>query len=130
MEKTVQEVGDGMKTLKLDRDTNDLIINSNNKLAMVEDEEEVEQSIKVLLGTNKGEWFLNLFHGLAYEYIFVKSPDFDRIRAEILLALDQEPRIVSVEAVEFDFEREHRKLNIRLVLLIESGEVITIEEVI
>lgn len=117
-----------MFTLKIDPATNDLVFDGQNNLVMVEGEDEIVQSIRLLLGTNTGEWFLNPQHGLVYEHLQVKVPDMERIRAEVMLALDQEPRISEVEDLQIDFDRQSRMLTICFRTTTQNGDVIEGEE--
>ena len=121
-----------MITFYIGRNSKDLEFNSSNNFKMVEETEEILQRIRLLLETRAGEFFLDIDHGLNYEPIFVKIPDLDRIRAEVLIALSQEPEIATVDELEIDFEREIRNLKIRFTLTWTNGETTenTLEEVV
>jgi hypothetical protein len=119
-----------MKTFKIDPETNDVVFDAQNKIVMVEGKEEEVQSVRLLLGTNASEWFLNKLHGLVYQYLQVKNPDPERIRSEILLALDQEPRIAEVDNLEVKFNGLNRELTISFKIKMVSGNTIEGEEVL
>lgn len=114
-----------MKTLFIDPETRDLAFDLDNSLVMVEDQEEEKQSLRQLVGTNLGEWFLNESgHGLRYNQIQVKNPDADVIAHEVRQSLAQEPRAKEVLAVDVAFDRQKRHLEISYRVRMESGNVI------
>ena len=52
-----------MKDFAIDGNTNDIII-FNNDIEMVNGDELLRQEAEKLIGTNKGEWFLNKIKAL------------------------------------------------------------------
>lgn len=114
-----------MKSLKIEG--GDLVI-ENGELVMIEGEEEEAQCVERVLSTGQGEWFLNLLHGLDYTQIFAKPFDEDRARLAIIGAAHQEPRVESVEEIEFRFNRPDRHLDIYVRIKMFNGN--EIEEVI
>jgi len=119
-----------VKSLYLNPETGDIEFDAQNNIRMVEDREEESQSIKLLLSTNTGEWFLNTLHGLAYEYLQVKNPSEARVRAELLKALEQEERVAEVQDIQINFDRSDRCLTILFKVRMQSGEVIADEVVV
>ncbi len=118
-----------MKTLLLN-EQGDLQLDGQNSLRMVEEADEKLQSVRLLLGTNTGEWFLNLLHGLAYETLLgQKQPSEELIRAAFLEAFEQEERIEEVLELSFEFDRAQRHLTVSFKVRMD-GEVIEGEEVI
>ena len=83
-----------------------------NELAMVADQEEMNQSTELGLKMNKGEWFLDLDEGVDYQLIFDKMVSEDRKREEIYNRLISDSRIRSVEEIHFDFNKSTRILKI------------------
>lgn len=114
-----------MKSLKIEG--GDLVIEKGD-FVMIEGEEEEAQCIERVLTTNQGEWFLNLLHGLDYTHIFTKPFDEDRARLSIIEAIHQDPRVESVEEVEFQFDRAKRHMTVYVQVKMRGGN--TIEEVI
>ena len=84
-----------MKTFKIVN--GDLVFDGQGNLVMVEGEDEIAQSIERVLTTNKGEWFLNLEHGLDYQEIQGKGRDVEGIKLAITEAILQEGRVSEVE---------------------------------
>lgn len=114
-----------MESLKLEK--GDLII-ENGDLATIEGVDEVSQCIERVLTTNKDEWFLDVHHGLDYAVIFAKPFDEEQARLAIVEAVYQEPRVRSVENIEFRFDRRDRYLEIFVEVVLQNGE--TVQEVI
>lgn len=105
----------------------DLVI-ENGDFVLIDGGEEEAQCIERVLTTNRGEWFLNLLHGLDYTHIFTKPLDEDRARLSIVEAIHQEPRVESVEEIEFQFDRAKRHMTVYVQVKMRGGN--TIEEVI
>lgn len=117
-----------MKTLYLN-DTGDLELDGQNSLRMVEGTDEKVQSIKLLLRTNAGEWFLNTTHGLAYCELLGQKPSDELVRSVFMDAFKQEPRIEEVINFESEYDRQQRHLNVRFRVRMD-GEVIDGQEVL
>ena len=111
-----------MKTLRVD-DDGDLQLDGQHSLRMVGGVDEKAQSVRILLGTNLDEWFLNKAHGLDYSIIQVKNPNMEDIRAALQEALQQEPRLEEIENIELDFDERERKLKVNLRLRMD-GEIL------
>lgn len=116
-----------MKTLYL-TDAGDLQFDGQNNLRMVEGIEEQQQSLRLLLATNRGEWFLNPTHGLEYAEITGKDVTELRARAALLEAFRQEPRIERLLSFQFAFDRHARQAVIDFSVLMD-GQVVTGREV-
>ena len=113
-----------MKTFYID-DTGDLHLDGQNNIKMVDGVEEKAQSVRLLIATNMGEWFLNTEHGLDYwAFLGEKWPDSEEeTRAAFMEAFEQEPRIEEVLSLGFEFLREERKLKVKFRLRMEGEEV-------
>lgn len=112
-----------MKTFYINPLTNDLAFDAQNKLQMVDGLQEEEQAIRILLSTNKGEWFLNLLHGLGYKYLQVKHLNEIEAKAEIITTLNQEPRVKDILDVQLEHNRSKRTLTLLVKIKTESGQV-------
>lgn len=110
-----------MRTLAMNDDD---IYFSKGELAMVEGIDEVDQTVKVLMKINKGEWFINTEEGLDYELLYDKMVSDDRKRAEIYNRLMSEGRISSVESIEFTRNRRTRTLQIDFRAVTTEGETV------
>ncbi len=116
-----------MKTFKLVN--GDLIFDAQNNLVMIDGEDEIAQSIERVLTTNKGEWFLNLEHGLDYKAITGKGKDIDGIKLAITEAILQEERVSEVEKMDL-FLDKNRHLKINVIARLQEGDTLEISEVI
>ncbi len=104
-----------MKTFEVDQHTQDLSFDGQNNLRMVEGREEALQSIRMLLSTNQGEWFLDLLHGLdMYEILGQKPNEETKLlaRAAVMEALEQESRIQEILDLDISFDTQDRSAKI------------------
>jgi phage baseplate assembly protein W len=115
-----------MKTLLLNQE-GDFVLEQGSFL-WVEGDEELAQSVRVILQTRLGEWFLNLGLGLDRNTILGKNFNEVEAKSSIIEALAEEPRISGVE--EITFTKTGRELSVSLKLLKENGEVLLLTEVI
>ena len=117
-----------MKTLKID-EQGDLEFDNTKNLAMVDGTEEVRQRNKLRIGTNQGEWFLNLRFGIPWLKMLRDQEPPSRFRAEIARVLNDDPAIDSIEEINVEFSRENRNLRIEFIAIVD-GEKIREEVVI
>ncbi|MBW7452433.1 DUF2634 domain-containing protein [Paenibacillus sepulcri] len=111
-----------MKSLKLvDGD----LVFEDGQLLMVEGPEELAQSVQLILGTNKGEWFLNLELGINFDVFNAKQPDMEVMRDEIRAGLHQNPRIATVEEINIISDRTSRMQQVSFVATSVDGETVT-----
>ena len=113
-----------MRTLKIDTATNDLALDAQNNFNEIAGEEEENQSIRLLLSTNTGEWFLNVLHGLNYEHFHEKQFDEERARIALIEALSQDPRVQEVVEVSFNFDQPNRNLVVHFKAKMTSGNIV------
>ena len=116
-----------MKTFKLVN--GDLIFDAQNNLVMIDGEDEIAQSIERVLTTNKGEWFLNLEHGLDYQEIQGKGRDIEGIKLAITEAILQEERVSEVKRIDLSLDKD-RHLKINVTARLQEGDNLQISEVI
>lgn len=116
-----------MRSLRLQ--DGDLVF-SAGALQMVEGPEEIAQSCRIILGTNRGEWFLNPELGIPFEAFTGKAPVQERMIEELRAGLAQEPRIRSVEDIVITADTSARTLLVTFSATAEDGEIITEEVVI
>lgn len=108
----------------------DLELDGQNNIRMIDGKDEKVQAVRLLLQTNKGEWFLNTEHGLGYyEILGQKNPSEELIRSLFQETFNQEPRIEEVLEFSFEIARKQRKLTVCFKLRMD-GEEIEGEEVI
>lgn len=110
-----------MKNFMLD-ENGDIVIN-NNDIAIIEGDRLLLQTIKTILLTNKGEWFLNLNEGINRKNIIKKNPEKDLVRNEVLSGLIQVDS--SLYLIDFDYEIDKRKMQIKFTAKKADGTVIS-----
>lgn len=117
-----------MKDIALDMTTGDLDWNGGS-MAMALRGEWLRQKVKLVLGLNQGEWFLNITEGIPYiNEIFEKTTGFSTVLSIFRDALSAIPGVTDIENMTFD--GTGRQLSIRAVLrynglIIETTTVIT-----
>lgn len=117
-----------MKTLQIEN--GDLVLDGQMNLQMVEGTDEEIQSIKLILHVNKGEWFLNVDHGLDYSAIQGKGKDKEDIKLALTEAITQDDRVDRVEYESVEINRQERKLNVVFKVFMKSGNVVEESEVL
>ena len=98
-----------MKSFLLD-DKGDVVV-KNGKIQFVSGNDLKRQTCETVIGTNNGEWFLDVDEGINFKAILGKNPNKDEVQSEIqkgLLQVDS-----SLFITEFDYEVEHRQSNIK-----------------
>lgn len=93
-------------------DTGDVVI-SNNEIQMVSGDELIRQTLKSVLSTNKGEWFLNEGEGIQFKNIFVKNPLEEEIKSEIFDGLLQIDDTFVLEFFEMNLDAVERLLTVK-----------------
>lgn len=107
---------------KLD-EKGDVLI-ENNQIQMVSGDEFIKQTVQSVIGTNKGEWFLNEDEGITFENILGKFVDEDIIKTEIEEGLLQIDESFSITQFSCKFNSEKRKLEVSFSAVNDDGTVI------
>jgi phage baseplate assembly protein W len=118
-----------MKSLLLNQD-GDLELDQFESVKVVEGSEEIKQQIKILLGTNRGEFFLDLNFGIPWLEWFRGEISEEEIRQEIVNQINDIEGVKEVEEINFDLVKESRKSIINFKVRLESEEEITQKEVV
>ena len=122
-----------MKTFKLNK-AGDIEFAEDNNIRIVEDAEELIQSLRILLSTNQGEWFLKPSFGLAYSQILGRKfwNNKTEIRDVIIQTFRQEPRIEEIKSLEVEYDRDTRNLEINFSVEACNGQIVedTIEMIL
>lgn len=111
-----------MQSLKLVN--GDIVFDENGELIMIEGPEEIAQCAECVLGTNEGEWFLNLNLGIKFKKFLGKNLSEEEMREEIRKGLFQEERIKTVEEIRFSADFKNRTMDIYFVATTINGDVI------
>lgn len=114
-----------MKTLLLNQEGDLTLIQGS--FLWVEGDEELAQSVRIILGTAKEEWFLDEAFGLNRDPLFAKRFNEIEARDSIIEALTAELRIAAVEDITFRIEG--RVLFVDLKLRKQDGETLRVSEV-
>lgn len=116
-----------MKGFKLD-DNGDIVI-KNNQISMIDGNELLQQTVKSVLGTNKGEWFLNENEGIFFKNIFGKTIDEDVIRNEILQGLLQVDSSFFISKFNIALDAATRNLKIEFAATNDNGDEVKGSEI-
>jgi len=116
-----------MKTMYIDPETRDLVLDKTRSIKMVENKEEAAQHVRLLLSTRLNEWFLNTQYGLDHGTILGrKFPQSDSdIRAAIYEAVHLDERNIQIHSMNLDYNEKTRVLTINLILSVEDEMVET-----
>jgi len=107
----------------------DLVVDENGDIVMVEDDEELAQSVRMVLQTRKGEFFLEPDHGLVFDNLLGKEADLAKAHEDIVEAVLQEERIASVEDVIFTDNPQDRTRSVSLEMRKTDGGTLSLEGV-
>lgn len=113
-----------MRSFYINPATNDLDFDGSNNIKMVDGDDELIQSIKLIISTNVGEWFLNPEHGFDRSILQSKKVDESQATDALYAAVLQDERVATVDNIEFDFDRVNRKLDIKFTFTKKDGETV------
>lgn len=82
----------------------------------------IRQTVENVIGTNKGEWFLNADEGINFKNILTKNPNNDVIRNEIINGLRQIDK--SFILVDYKSDFVNRMLHIKFKAKNNNNETI------
>lgn len=105
------------------------IVIDNGDIVMVEDDEELAQSIQSILQTRKGEFFLEPDHGLSFDNLLGKQANQHEARDDIIEAVSQEPRVAAVTDVVISDDRKIRKRSVIVTIQKEDGTQVEVGDV-
>lgn len=113
-----------MKGFMLDS-SGDIVI-KNGDIQLIHDRELTAQTVKCVLQTNTGEWFLDKDEGIDVRSITVKNPNEDLIMDNIKLGLIQVDETFEISEFEFHVGKD-RKATINFTAGTDDGEEVEIE---
>lgn len=108
-----------MNGFKLD-DKGDVVI-TDGLISMTSDTDFLCQTIRQVLRTNLGEWWLNEDEGIDFGCILTKNPNYEQIEDNIKSGLRQVDE--ELELVSIDYEMNERKLEIHCVIQKEDTKI-------
>ena len=115
-----------MRTLKV---TNGDLVISNGDFAMIQNDEELAQSVRMNLEAAQSEWFLDLNYGMDREPFEEKPFNEEAARLAIIEAATADDRIQAVNELIMTPDFKTRKLKVSLTLIKETGELVQLEGV-
>ena len=117
-----------MTSFALDENNDIRIV--NNQIQMVNGTDLMKQTVKTVIGTNKGEWCLNEDEGINFQNISGKSiPDDEVIKNEIEQGLMQVDNSFAVTSFTADFNSKSRALNVTFQAENEDKMKLQIEKI-
>lgn len=118
-----------MKDFKIDNSGD--VVFEGNEIQLSEDEIDIIQSVRIILQTRQGEFFLDTESGTTHDNLFEKRPNFSYIEQDISEAiLEQEKRVKSVDNVSFLFDESKRNMSIQLTMTATTNDTIESEVMI
>ena len=93
-------------------------------IEMVEGNELLAQTMQKVIGTNKGEWFLNVNEGIRFSNILIKKPIEDLIRDEIQSGLTQVDSSFMITDFTYNYNKEKRELKVNYTAKNSQGQTI------
>ncbi|UVI28160.1 DUF2634 domain-containing protein [Paenibacillus spongiae] len=106
----------------------DLVFEAGD-LVMIEGPAEQAQCVRITLGTNKGEWFLDPDLGIDFKLFLGKNLNREEMIEELREGLHQLDFISTVEDIEINQDHTTRRQLISFTATTINGETLT-EEVI
>ena len=118
-----------MRTLKLNVDTGDLVIEDNN-FVFISGSDRLRQNLLTRLRTYLGEWFLNINMGIPYyQDVFKKGLPLAQITGVFKEAIVTTPGVE--ELLKFDADYTNNNRNLLIDFQVKYGEeTIEIQEII
>ena len=114
-----------MKGFKLD-ERGDVQI-TNGVIDLVADEELTAQTIRTVIGTNRGEWFMNEDEGIDFNYMLGKNITEDMQRSQIAHGIRQVDDTFSITDFSREIDSITRKATIRFTAQNSEDVVIASE---
>ena len=100
------------------------VVIENGEIQFVNDTELIRQTVQRVLGTNKGEWFLDIEQGVTFSNILGKGVKEDIVQNEVLQGLRQVDETFHIEAFSCAFDPLKRLLTVKFTARSDSGEII------
>ena len=92
---------------------------------MIDGNELIRQKVQAVIGTNKGEWFLNVDEGIDFNNLLGKKKSDEIIRNEIIQGLQQVDSSFVLESFDSDFDKKSRKLTVNFKAKNSDGEIVS-----
>lgn len=116
-----------MKSFAIDKKSGDLII-ENNEIQMAENEELTRQKVQTVIGTNKGEWFLDWEQGIDFSNILGKGITDEMVQAEIESGLRQVDETLHISEFSRNVKERHSETVFTAIAEDSDTEIEVIKE--
>lgn len=113
-----------MRTLQMSQ--GDLVLEKGN-LAIVEGDDELNQSTAHGLRTALGEWFLDEEFGLDRDALLGKGFNENEATDAIVECVTQDPRIARVESITYTFNKTTRTLSVFMRIVKQDETTLEVE---
>lgn len=100
--------------------THDLLI-ADGDFVMLSGVDLLIQTVECVVGTNRGEWFLDEDEGITFSVALEKHPDMDMVKSEINDALLKVDEAFVME--DFTYSKAGRKLQIHFIASNDIGQM-------
>ena len=100
------------------------VVIQDDRIVMVSDKDLITQTVRQILKTNLGEWWLNEDEGIDFFCLLCKKPNYDQIEDHIKLGLWQIDETFNLTS--FDCSVENRKLTVNFTAVNDNGDTIDI----
>ena len=114
-----------MQGFKLD--SNGDVMLENGKISIVSGTDLTVQTLKTVIGTNKGEWFMNDDEGIDFDSVIGKGITEDMQRAEIIDACGQVDQNLQLTEFSSETDKKTRAAILAFTAVNQSGEEIRVE---
>ena len=114
-----------LRSFYINPETRDLEFDNQGRLRMVEADEQYtaeRQRLRLRLGTRAGEWFLDILLGVPWLDLAEKGVPRERIRAEVLRAIQRDEQVERVESLTVGQLTSERTLPIEFVVRLTGGQ--------
>ena len=105
-------------------DNNGDVVIQDDRIVMVSDKDLITQTVRQVLKTNLGEWWLNENEGIDFYCLLGKNPNYDQIKDNIKLGLLQIDETFTLTS--FDCSLKNRKLTINFTAVNDNGYTVEI----
>lgn len=107
------------------------VFDGQNNMVMVDEDDELMQSVRHIITTNLGEWFLNPLIGWDRFGTLGAKKDEERTITDLSRAiLEGEGRVDTVEDIVLDYNRPERHLHITFTFTKKDGTELTGEAIV
>lgn len=91
---------------------------------MINGNELLRQTVQSVLGTNKGEWFLDIDEGIDFSNLLGKEKNEEIIKNEIMKGLLQVDSSFFIDSFSFEIDKRTRKAVVKFTATSEQGETV------